>query len=135
MKSRLLLLTLVGAALAATPVVADDQTPPGAAAAQRDKNSARAKPAKPPATPAAAQGVPDAIDFSQPYGSPLAPKGAKPAVAPAARLVPKQPEGGVSLDLKWRATNDKIDPYDAVRHTSGPDGQGDAVEGGVKLGF
>ena len=37
--------------------------------------------------------------------------------------------------LKWRATNDRVDPYDAVRHSSGPNGPGDAVEGGVKLGF
>ncbi|HXW20785.1 MAG TPA: hypothetical protein VEK35_09805 [Roseiarcus sp.] len=135
MKSRLFLLTLVGAALVATPVLADDQSPPSAAAAERDKAQVHPKSAKPPAAPASAQDVPDSIDFSQPYGSPLAPKGAKPAAAPEARPAAKEPQGGVALDLKWRATNDKVDPYDAVRHTSGPDGQGDAVEGGVKLGF
>jgi hypothetical protein len=46
-----------------------------------------------------------------------------------------EPQGGLSLDLKWHATNDRADPFDAVRHTSGPDGGGDGVEGGLKLGF
>jgi hypothetical protein len=41
----------------------------------------------------------------------------------------------MSLGLQWRANNDKVDPYDAVRHSSGPAGPGDAIEGGVKLGF
>jgi hypothetical protein len=48
---------------------------------------------------------------------------------------PKDPSGKVSLGLKWRATNNAPNPFDAMRHTSGPDGPGDAVEAGVKLGF
>ena len=46
-----------------------------------------------------------------------------------------EPQGGVSFDMKWHATNSAPDPFDAVRHTSGPNGPGDAVEGGFKLGF
>ena len=63
-------------------------------------------------------------------------KGARPDLRPIdARDVPAEPNGGLSLGLKWRATNDHPDPFDAVRQTSGPNGPGDAVEGGIKLGF
>jgi hypothetical protein len=41
----------------------------------------------------------------------------------------------MSIGLKWHATNEPVDPYDSVRHTSGPDGPGDTLEGGIKLGF
>jgi hypothetical protein len=76
------------------------------------------------------------IDFSQPYAPASSPqKSSNPAPAAQTRNAPVEPQGGVSLDLKWHATNDKADPYDAVRHTSGPDGPGDGVAAGVKLGF
>jgi hypothetical protein len=51
------------------------------------------------------------------------------------KTAPGEPKGSLSLDLKWHATNDRPDPFDAVTHTSGPNGSGDAFLGGVKLGF
>jgi hypothetical protein len=91
---------------------------------------------KNPATDATTDAGMDQIQFSQPNASPLAStKGANAATQPSSRAAPSEPDGGVSLDLKWRATNDKADPFDAVRHSSGPNGEGDAVQGGVKIGF
>jgi hypothetical protein len=84
----------------------------------------------------AAQGSMDEIQFSQPNASPLgSQKTSSPSPGPKSGVAPSEPQGGVSLDLHWRASNDRVDPYDAVRHSSGPDGPGDAVEGGIKLGF
>jgi hypothetical protein len=77
------------------------------------------------------------IQFSQPNAPPLGAQrtSISPGPPTSSGVAPNEPKGGVSLDLKWRATNDRVDPYDAVRHSSGPNGPGDAVEGGVKLGF
>ncbi len=78
----------------------------------------------------------DHIQFSQPNASPIgAQKPAHPAPLSRTGGASSEAQGGVSLDFKWRATNEKVDPYDAVRHTSGPEGPGDAVQGGIKLGF
>jgi hypothetical protein len=92
-----------------------------------------AKKLKPAATDPTSQSL-DQIRFSQPNASPIAPqKNASPSPRPG--VAAKEPQGGLSLDMKWRASNDKVDPYDAVRHSSGPGGSGDAVQGGIKLGF
>ena len=87
-----------------------------------------------PDAPAKLDGM-ETIDFSTPNQSPVAPKSPKPSSPSEARSAPVEPQGGVSLDMKWHATNDKADPFDSVRHTSSPNGPGDAVEGGFKLGF
>jgi hypothetical protein len=76
----------------------------------------------------------DQIQFSQPNASRSPPRRARRR-SQAQAAAPSEPDGGVSLDLKWRATNEKTDPFDAVRHSSGPNGPGDAVQGGVKIGF
>ena len=41
----------------------------------------------------------------------------------------------MSFIYKWRAANGWIDPYDAVRHSAPPEGYGDSLMGGFKLGF
>jgi hypothetical protein len=46
-----------------------------------------------------------------------------------------EPQGGGSLDLKWHATNDRVDPFDAVRHSSGPDGGETALKAASNLDF
>jgi hypothetical protein len=136
----LLRLTVAATAIAfaVTSAFGDDL---GGANAQGAAPAAAAKPhrtAKKPsaAAPDAASADLDQIQFSQPNASPLA--GQKPAkTTPEKRTdgVSSEPAGGVSLDFKWRATNDRTDPFDAVRHTSGPNGPGDAVQGGIKVGF
>jgi len=104
----------------------------GASAAKSHTLAKKPKPAMTDSTPRDL----DKIEFTQPNAPPLgAQRTASPAPATSPGRPPNEPQGGVSLNLKWRATNDKVDPYDAVRHDSGPNGPGDAVEGGIKLGF
>jgi hypothetical protein len=114
----------------------DVAAPPNPAPAADAKHNV--KPAKAPKkTKSAAKADTDdlnAIPFSQPYGDPAAEK-AKASAESKPRSAPQEPKGGLSVGLQWHATNDKVDPWDGIRHTSGPDGPGDAVEGGVKLGF
>lgn len=115
---------------AETPAYAVKTKPPVKAPAHAQKTKA-AKPAAP------ADSMRD-VTFSDPSG-PLI-DGAKtpkqPAQPSAAKGAPVDPDGrGLSLDMKWHATNDTADPYDAVRHTSGQDGPGTSVLGGIKLGF
>ncbi len=121
----------VVAAIAASSAVADDAAPQKSNKAPA--RAAHAKSAKPAADQAG--GWRD-VKFSNPNAPPV---GAAPAAMsgfpPAANRAPKEAAGGVSLGLKWHATNEPIDPYDAIRHTSGPDGPGDTFEGGIKLGF
>ena len=107
----------------------------GATPPRDTKPHAGAMKGKPLARPLATGSMGE-IDFSQPYSPASSPqKGSSSAPAAQTRNVPVEPQGGLSLDLKWHATNDKADPFDGVRHTSGPDGPGDGVEAGVKLGF
>jgi hypothetical protein len=130
-----LVIAIAATVFAATAAVADDLSSAnqGAAAAPKPHHSAK-KPKSP--APDATDASMDQIQFSQPNASPLAStKKANTTAQPSSRAAPSEPDGGVSLDLKWRATNDKVDPFDAVRHSSGPNGPGDAVEGGVKIGF
>lgn len=129
-----LVMAIIAAAFAGTTAVADDlgDTNKGAAVAKPHHSS------KKPISPATAStdASMDQIQFSQPNASRLEPtKKTKATPQPSSSVVPKEPGGGVSLDLKWRATNEKVDPFDAVRHSSGPNGEGDAVQGGVKIGF
>jgi|SRR5271170_4658779 len=98
------------------------------------KRREKAQRARKPVPPSATGDLGD-IRFSEPP-SPVT--GARPPrendAGPATRKS-VEPQGGVSLDLKWHATNDRVDPFDSVRHTSGPDGAGDGIEGGLELGF
>ena len=131
----MLAIAIAATVFAATAAVADDLggANQGAAAAPKPHHSAK-KPKSP--APDATDADMDQIQFSQPNASPLAStKKANTAAQPSSRTAPSEPDGGVSLELKWHATNDKTDPFDAVRHSSGPNGPGDAVQGGVKLGF
>ena len=76
------------------------------------------------------------IRFSNPYAPPEGTTRTKAAdIPPAARPAPAQPKGDVSFTYKWRATNEPVDVYNAVRHSAGPDGPGDTFMGGLKLGF
>jgi hypothetical protein len=127
-------LLFVAVILTATPAYCDPLDPAHSAAASPVKSHATTKKPKSAASPDVTSQSLDQIQFSQPNTSPIGPQ---KAVAPPARsnVATKDPKGDVSLDLKWRATNDRNDPFDAVRHTSGPNGPGDAVEGGVKFGF
>jgi hypothetical protein len=76
------------------------------------------------------------IPFSKPNASPVGEAATSNGDFAAARKgAAKPPAPDVSLGLKWRATNEPVDPYDAVRHTSGPEGPGDTFEAGLKLGF
>jgi hypothetical protein len=123
-------------AFVATAAVADDLgNASGQSAAPAAKPQPGMKKPKNSALDAAHVGL-DQIQFSQPNASPLAPtKNIKAAPLPRPGAAPSEPRGGVSLDFKWRASNDKVDPFDAVRHSSGPNSPGDAVQGGVKIGF
>jgi hypothetical protein len=60
---------------------------------------------------------------------------APPASAPVLHDATSGSDNGPSLDFRWHATNDRIDPYDAVNHAAGPEGQGAGFLGGVKFGF
>jgi hypothetical protein len=122
-----LAIAIAAMAFAATAAVTDDL---GAAAAPKPHQGA--KTVKGQASDATDAG--NQIRFSQPNASPLASK-ASATAQPSSGAAPSEPDGGVSLDLKWRVTNEKTDPFDAVRHSSGPNGPGDAVQGGVKIGF
>jgi len=136
MPLRSTLVAIAVIAVAATDAVADDlNDAAGQSARHATKPHHSVKKPKSPA-PDAADGGFDQIQFSQPNASPLAPtKNARATSQSRQGPAPSDPGGGVSLDFKWRASNDKVDPFDAVRHTSGPNGQGDAVQGGVKIGF
>ena len=130
----MLAIAIAATVFAATAAIADDLSGADKGAAAPKPHRSAKKP-KSPATDATDAGM-DQIQFSQPNASPLAStKKANAAAPPSSRAAPSEPDGGVSLDLKWRATNDKVDPFDAVRHSSGANGQGDAVQGGVKIGF
>jgi hypothetical protein len=65
------------------------------------------------------------------YSDPTAPNN----VAPVAKGALANPNDGLSFDLKWHASSDPINPYEAVQHTAGPNGPGDGVEAGVKIPF
>jgi hypothetical protein len=73
------------------------------------------------------------IQFSNPSAPPVgAAKPSKPALTPAAKGVAAEPQGGAALDLKWHAENHVNNPY---WEPWVPNGQGDSVEAGVKVGF
>jgi hypothetical protein len=133
MVTRFVLFSVVSIAFGTGSTVADEAATPAPSASHQLRNHAHVKRTKSDAEPMR-DGM-EGIDFSRPNESPLASKSQKSLHTPVARSAPLEPQGGVSFDLKWRATNDKADPYDAVRHDSGPNGPGDAVQGGLKLGF
>lgn len=107
--------------------VAQAKTKPAAPAAGAAKSSKLAVKPGPKGVPAAAADSMSNIKFSDP-SAPL-------AATPDAKGALAEPDGGPSFGLKWHATNDPVDPYDTVRHTSGPEGPGAGVEAGVKIPF
>ena len=132
-------LTLAAIAAAfATSALADDLNGPNAQGASPAAAAKSHRSVKKPSNAASDAASPDMdqIQFSQPNASPLAnQKPTKAAPEKKSGDAASEPAGGVSLDFKWRATNDKTDPFDAVRHSSGANGPGDAVQGGIKIGF
>jgi hypothetical protein len=123
---RLNLIWMVALLLGAASALADNGSP--------HEVKPKALKAKLPRAAPPAGGIGD-IKFSDPSARLVGETKTKPALPSDSSGGTAQPSGGVSLDLKWHATNEPVDPFDAVRHTSGPDGAGDAVLGGVKLGF
>src|SRR5579863_10447050 len=110
-------------ALSATPAFCDDlgaTRPADGASAPAPKPHSVAKKPKVSAKDATT-GALDQIQFSQPNAPPV---GVRKAAAPPplakSGAAQSEPQGGVSFDVQWHATNDKTDPYDAVRHSSGP---------------
>jgi hypothetical protein len=124
---RFSLISLIAISLGATSALADNVAAPH----EVKPKASKAKGAR-PAPPTSDLGN---IKFSDPSAPVVGEAKTKPAVPSDAKGVAAQPNGGVSLELKWHATNDRPDPFDGVTHTSGPNGPGDAVLGGVKLGF
>lgn len=122
---------LAFAALMASPAFADNDPAPTA-----KKTPAQARHAKSVATaPGQSGSLPD-IEFSDPYAPPGgAAQASKGDFAPAANGAPKEPAGGISFGLKWHANNAQNNLYEHVLPRASPDGPGDAVEGGIKLGF
>jgi hypothetical protein len=111
----------------------------GAASPAMAEDSATTTPAKPRAVHAKlnpkspAPNDMGAIEFSDPR----APLGghAQPGkrVAPSqASTAPKEPLGGAELGLKWRAESRVNNPY---WEPWVPNGEGESVQAGVKLGF
>jgi hypothetical protein len=70
-----------------------------------------------------------AIRFSDP-SAPLS--GAAKPPPPAARDLAAEPEGGAALDLKWHAEKHVNNPY---WEPWVPNGQGEGVKAGLKVGF
>jgi len=97
---------------------------PQAAPAHQQRKSKRAA----PAAKSGSAHVPEVK--SPPIGTQI-----PPPPAPVLHDATNGSDNGPALDFKWHATNDKVDPYDAVNHEAGPEGQGAGIEGGVKFGF
>lgn len=125
------LAALAAVALVASPAFADDGAPH-----KTNKAAAHPRHAKSVAKPASASGALEDVKFSNPYAPPVGTAQApKSDLAPAGKAPPKQPEGGVSVGVKWHASNDPNNPYEHVLPRSGPDEPGDSLQLGVKLGF
>jgi hypothetical protein len=111
-------------AIAVSPVNADDAVTPTPAKSQAAKAKHKHKPKS--ADPMDLQ----AVQFSDP-AAPLGGHGNSVAPSQSAGLT-KEPAGGPSLDLKWHAENHINNPY---WEPWVPNGQGQGVEAGVKVGF
>jgi hypothetical protein len=142
-----LLSVAIGAASAATaetaqplaqaPLPTQKTKPPLKAPKHADMAKVNAKKTDTSKSPVSEGNMRDPI-FSDP-GVPVmsSTKSPVPATAaPSAKGASVAPGSGPSLDLKWHATSDPNDPYDGTaRHTSGSEGPGNAVLGGIKFGF
>jgi hypothetical protein len=71
--------------------------------------------------------------FSDPGVPVMSPASSPNPVAAAPKAAPAG-AGAPSLSMKWHATTD-YDPYYLGRDTSGPEGPGESVLGGIKFGF
>ena len=74
-------------------------------------------------------------NFSNPYAPPVGTAQAPKSDLAQAGKPPKQPEGGVSVGVKWHASNDPNNPYEHVLPRSGEDGPGDSLQLGVEPDF
>ncbi len=125
------LAALAAVALVASSAFADDGAPH-----KTNKAPAHPRHAKSVAKSASSSGPLEDVKFSNPYAPPVgAAQAPKSDLAPAGKAPPKQPEGGVSVGVKWHASNDPNNPYEHVLPRSGADEPGDSLQLGVKLGF
>ncbi len=119
-------------AMGASAALADQTAAAVPLAGPAHLDKAKPKTASKPAAAIDARGMQD-IKFSDP-SAPVAgsAKPSKPALAAAAKALAAAPRGGVSLDLKWRAETHVDNRY---WEPWVPNGQGESVEAGVKVGF
>ena len=118
-----LMLLAMGAPLA----IADEAASPAAAKAPAPVAKPKLKTKPRPAAPIDGMSM-QAIRFSDP-SAPLS-GAAKPP--PAARDLAAEPKGGAALDLKWHAESHVNNAY---WEPWVPNGQGEGVEAGLKVGF
>jgi hypothetical protein len=112
-------------ALAVSPARADDAATPPPAKPVAAKHKTKPK----PSDPADFQNV----RFSDPSAPPDGSARSGSLVAPSQSSgVAKTPAGGVSLGVKWHAESHVNDPY---WQPWVPNGEGESVQAGVKLGF
>ncbi len=133
-RSGLVCLALV--ALLVVAPIASSAFAEDSAALQAKKTPAHAKRPKSAATAPSQSGALKDINFSDPYAPPVGTAQApKSDLAPAGNGPPKEPVGSISPVLKWHASNAPKWLYENVVPHAGPDGPGDAIQAGVKLGF
>jgi hypothetical protein len=84
--------------------------------------------------PRASQGNMQDTMFSDPGVPVMSAPSAPNSEAAAAPKAAAAGAGAPSLSMKWHATSDN-DPYYLGRNTSGSEGQGESVLGGIKFGF
>lgn len=120
-------------AASASAAIADDGAAPPPVKAPAHAAKVKTKPAAGVAEPSKRAAKPGPKDVSAApadgmsnikFSDPSAPLAATP-----------DSNGSPTFGLAWHATNAPIDRYDAVRHTSGLEGQGAGVEAGVKIPF
>lgn len=129
---RLSILYPIFVVIGASSAVADDVTVPFPPKAPPHVTKAKHKSATSPA--AAAKPSKLAITPG-PKGAPAAFSDPRPPPAPETKGALANPKDNLSFGLKWHATSDPYNPYEAVQHTASPYGPGAAVEAGVKIPF
>ena len=123
---------LIFLSIGVSPAFADNAAPPASVEAAAHVVKAKPKTKPKPAASVDSMSMQD-IKFSDP-SAPVAgtAKPPKQTVAPTAKYSPAEPQGGASLDLKWHAESHVNNPY---WEPWVPNGEGQSVEAGVKVGF